>query len=323
MCGIAGAIHLRAERVPDLERRLEVMGELIAHRGPDDHGTWSHPHGHVGFAHRRLSIFDLSPAGHQPMADEAGQVITFNGEVYNWPEVRTELGGRGWKTQTDTEVLLRAHERWGASAVDHLRGMFAYGLWDERRDELLLIRDRFGIKPLFYAQVGDVLYFASEAKALMPFLPAIRTDPDGLQDYLAFQFCLAGKTLFEGVRELQPGHRLRVRNGVVSVERYWEVYYDLDWQHREHWFQERVESLLHDSVRMHLRSDVPVGAYVSGGLDSSAVAGIASIYGGGAMKAFTGRFLEGPEYDESPYARTVADERGLDLRLVDISAEDF
>lgn len=324
MCGIAGAINLRGSAVPDLGRRLDVMGELIAHRGPDDHGTWAHPHGHVGFAHRRLSIFDLSPAGHQPMRDEAGQVITFNGEVYNWPEVRTELGGQ-WRTRTDTEVLLRAHERWGVDAVDRLRGMFAYGLWDERGDELLLVRDRFGIKPLYYAQVGDVLYFASEAKALLPFLPAVRTDRDGLKDYLAFQFCLAGKTLFEGVRELQPGHRLRVRNGTVRVERYWEVYYDLDWQHREQWFEERVEALLHDSVRMHLRSDVPVGAYVSGGLDSSAVAGLASIYGDGSdpMRAFTGRFLEGPEYDESSYARTVADERGLDLSLVDIGADDF
>lgn len=323
MCGIAGAINLRGQTVPDLERRLEVMGELIAHRGPDDHGTWAHPHGHVGFAHRRLSIFDPSPAGHQPMGDAAGRMVTFNGEIYNWPEIRAELGGGDWRTQTDTEVLLRAHARWGSGAIDRLRGMFAYGLWDERGDELLLVRDRFGVKPLYYAQVGDVLYFASEAKALLPFLPAIRTDREGLMDYLAFQFCLAGKTLFEGVRELQPGHRLRVRNGAVSVERYWEVYYDLDWSHREQWFEERVEALLHDSVRLHLRSDVPVGAYLSGGLDSSAVAGIASIYGEGATKAFTGRFLEGPEYDESRYARIVADERGLDLRVVDIAAGDF
>lgn len=321
MCGIAGAINLRGETVPDLGRRLDVMGELIAHRGPDDHGTWVHPHGHVGFAHRRLSIFDLSASGHQPMADEAGQVITYNGEVYNWPEVRTELGGQ-WRTQTDTEVLLRAHERWGESAVDHLRGMFAYGLWDERASALTLVRDRFGIKPLYYAQVGDVLYFASEAKALLPFLPAIRTDREGLKDYLAFQFCLAGKTLFAGVRELLPGHRLTVRNGAVRTERYWEVYYDLDWTHREAWFEERIEALLHDSIRMHLRADVPVGAYVSGGLDSSAVASLATLYSAGTTPGFTGRF-DGPEYDESRYARLLADERGLDLRVIDLSVDDF
>jgi asparagine synthase (glutamine-hydrolysing) len=324
MCGIAGAINLRGETVPDLTRRLDVMGELIAHRGPDDHGLWSHPHGHVGFAHRRLSIFDTSSAGHQPMEGPGHSVVTFNGEIYNWPELRTELGeGSGWRTRTDTEVLLRAHERWGRAAVDHLRGMFAYALWDEQADELLLIRDRFGIKPLYYAQVGDVLYFASEAKALLPFLPSITTDPDGLSDYLAFQFCLAGKTLFQGVSELQPGHRLVVRNGTVTIDQYWEVYYDLDWEHREAWFEQRVEELLHDSVRMHLRSDVPVGAYVSGGLDSSAVAGLASIYADDPIKAFVGRFTEGPEYDESGYAKIVAQQRGLDLSVVDIGVDAF
>ena len=322
MCGIAGAINLRGEPVPDLARRLDVMGELIAHRGPDDHGTWTHPRGHVGFAHRRLSIFDPTPAGRQPMAGPGGRVTTFNGEIYNWPELREELGG-AWRTRTDTEVLLRAHERWGANAVDRLRGMFAYALWDEPGGELLLVRDRFGVKPLYYAQVGDVLYFASEAKALLPFLPAIRTDPEGLKDYLAFQFCLAGKTLFAGVRELLPGHRLVVRGGVARPERYWEVYYDLDWHHRETWFEERIEALLHESVRLHLRSDVPVGAYVSGGLDSSAVASLASLYASEPMKGFTGRFTEGPEYDESGYARIVAQERGLDLTVIDIGVDDF
>ncbi len=323
MCGIAGAINLRGEPVPDLERALEVMGELIAHRGPDDQGIWTHPRGHVGFAHRRLSIFDPTPRGHQPMTDPAGRVVTYNGEVYNWPELRTELGGDGWGTQTDTEVLLRAHERWGTDAVDHLRGMFAYALWDEPGDELALVRDRFGIKPLYYAQVGDVLWFASEAKALLPFLPAIRTDPEGLRDYLTFQFCLAGKTLFEGVRELAPGHRITVRNGVVKTERYWEVYFDLDWKHREEWFEERIEALLHDSVRLHLRSDVPVGTYLSGGLDSSAIAALASVYSGEGMRAYTGRFDAGESYDESAYARLLADERGLDLQLVDIAPADF
>lgn len=323
MCGIAGAISLRGQPIADLERRLEVMGSLIAHRGPDDAGVWCHPHGHVGFAHRRLSIFDLSPAGHQPMLDEAHRALTYNGEIFNWPEVRDELGGGGWRTQTDTEVILRAHERWSTKALDHLRGMFAYGLWDEPTDTLLLARDRFGIKPLLYVQVADVLYFASEAKALLPFLPSIETDPEGLRDYLTFQFCLAGKTLFAGVKELLPGHLLTVKNGVVSTERYWEVFYDLDWQHRDAWFEERVEALLHDSVRMHLRSDVPVSAYVSGGLDSSAVASMAQVYADEPMHAFTGRFDEGPEYDESEYARTLAEERDLALHVVDITADDF
>ena len=321
MCGICGAINLRGEPIPDLPRRLEVMSDLIAHRGPDDEGFWTHERGHVGFGHRRLAIIDPTPAGHQPMPDAAGRWITYNGEVYNYPELRLQLGGR-FRTGCDTEVVMRAHEQWGADSLSRLRGMFAYALWDEAEQELLCARDRFGIKPFYYAQVGDVLYFASEAKALLPFLPGIRTDLEGLKDYLAFQFCLAGKTLFEGVRELLPGHRLRVRNGVAEPERYWEVYYDLDFDHTAKYFEERTEELLEESVRLHLRSDVPVAAYLSGGLDSSSVASLAS-RSTRAMKAFTGRFPEDARYDESGYARALADERGLDLTVVDIDAGDF
>ncbi len=298
------------------------MSDLIAHRGPDDAGTWVHERGHVGFGHRRLAIIDPSPAGHQPMQDEAGRWLTYNGEVYNYPELRTELGG-SWRTGTDTEVVMRSHDRWGAAALDRLRGMFAYAIWDEGEQELLCVRDRFGIKPFYYAQVGDVLYFASEPKALLPFLPAIETDLEGLKDYLAFQFCLAGKTLFKGVRELLPGHFLRVRDGVAQATRYWEVYYDLDFDHTAKYYEERIESLLEESVGLHLRSDVPVAAYLSGGLDSSAVASLASVSSTERMKAFTGRFPEDDRYDESAYARDLAEWRGLDLHEVDIGVEDF
>jgi asparagine synthase (glutamine-hydrolysing) len=322
MCGICGAIDLDGNRIPDLERRLEVMNDLISHRGPDDDGIWTHPRGHVGFAHRRLSIIDLDH-GHQPMADEANRWITYNGEVYNYPELRIEIGADRFRTHCDTEVVLRAHDRWGLGALDRLRGMFAYALWDEPAGELLAVRDRFGIKPFYYAVVDGILYFASEATALLPFLPSVETDLEGLKDYLAFQFCLAGKTLFKGVRELQPGHHLKVANGRVEVDRYWEVYYDLDWNHTEKHFEEQIEELLHDSVRLHLRSDVPVAAYLSGGLDSSTVASLAALYGDERTKAFTGRFPEDPRYDESEYARAVADERGLDLRLIDIDVNDF
>jgi asparagine synthase (glutamine-hydrolysing) len=323
MCGIAGIISLKGTPVPDLTRKLEVMSDLVAHRGPDDAGIWTHPRGHVGFAHRRLSIIDLAH-GHQPMSDEAGNVITYNGETYNYPEVRADLSGERFATDCDTEVVLAAYRRWGADSLDRLRGMYAYAVWDERRGELFIARDRFGIKPLVYAVVDDVLYFASEAKALMPFLPRIATDHEALKDYLAFQFCLAGKTLFEGVRELQPGYKLTVAGGTVREERYWEVYYELDWSHTTRWFESRIEELLHESVRLHLRSDVPVASYLSGGLDSSAVASVASVYSGGdPMKAFVGKFSEDPRFDESRYARIVADQRGLDLHEVDICVDDF
>ena len=322
MCGICGAIDLKGRPVPDLERKLEVMSELIQHRGPDDEGAWIHEGGHVGLAHRRLSIIDLS-SGQQPMSDETGRWITYNGEVYNYPELMKEIGEGSFRTHCDTEVVLRAHERWGAEALDHLRGMFAYALWDEGSGELFCARDRFGIKPFYYAVVDDVFYFASEAKALLPMLPSIETDLEGLRDYLAFQFCLAGKTLFKGVRELAPGHFLRVgRNGVPEPKRYWEVFYDIDFGHDAAYYEEQIRALLDESVHLHLRSDVPVSAYLSGGVDSSAVAALAGREQGGLL-AFTGKFSEDPRYDESAYARIAADQCGLDLHEIDIGVDDF
>jgi asparagine synthase (glutamine-hydrolysing) len=322
MCGIAGIVSLRGEPVPDLDRRLAVMNDLLEHRGPDDAGIWCHERGHVGFAHSRLSIIDVD-RGHQPMRDAAGNWITYNGEAYNFPEVRADLRGERFETNCDTEVVLAAYRRWGPRCLDRLRGMYAFAIWDDRRGELFCARDRFGIKPFVYAKVDGILYFASEAKALLPFLPAIETDLEGLKDYLAFQFCLAGKTLFKGVRELLPGHKLTACNGTVHAERYWEVYYDLDWNHTTRYFQEAIEELLHESVRLHLRSDVPVSAYLSGGLDSSTVASVASLYHDGPMSGFTGKFSEDPQYDESRYAHALAEWRGMDLHEIDIGVGDF
>jgi asparagine synthase (glutamine-hydrolysing) len=319
---MCGAASLDGKPIPDLERRLAAMNELIAHRGPDDDGIWIHDRGHVGFAHRRLSIIDLDH-GHQPMSDDAGRWITYNGEVFNYPELRSEIGASEFRTNCDTEVVLRAHGKWGPSALDRMRGMFAYGLWDEQADTLHCVRERFGIKPLYYTVADGVLYFASEAKALLPFVPSIETDLEGFKDYLAFQFCLAGKTLFKGISELLPGHRLELRRGNVHVERYWDVFYALDWDHTERHFEEQVESLLHESARLHLRSDVPVAAYLSGGLDSSTVASLTALYADDQVKAYTGRFPEDSRYDESGYAQALADSRGIDLSIVDIGVDDF
>ncbi|HWP53287.1 MAG TPA: hypothetical protein VN476_04090, partial [Pyrinomonadaceae bacterium] len=188
------------------------MNQLLRHRGPDGEGAWWHERGFVGLAHRRLSIIDLS-TGDQPMKDPAGNWITYNGEVYNYIELREELGAEDFQTTSDTEVVLAAYRRWGKDCVTHLRGMFAFALWDEARQELFCARDRFGIKPFYYATTGDSYYFASEVKALLPFVDKIETDVEGFKDYLAFQFCLAGKTLFKGIKELLPGHTLSVRNG--------------------------------------------------------------------------------------------------------------
>ena len=258
MCGICGAINLRGDPIPDLAGSLEVMSDLIAHRGPDDDGVWVHERGHVGFGHRRLSVIDPTPAGHQPMTDPAGRWITYNGEVYNYPELRTELGG-SFRTGCDTEVVLRAHNRWGAESLDRLRGMFAYALWDEPEHELLCARDRFGIKPFYYAQVGDVLLLrlgGKGATSLPSGHPNRRGGPSRLPDVPALP---RGQDPLRGSARAASGNRLRVRNGVIRTERYWEVYYDLDFDHTAHHFEEQIERLLSESVSLHLRSDVPVG----------------------------------------------------------------
>ncbi len=324
MCGISGILNLTTETEPGLSSKLRVMNHLLRHRGPDGEGTWIHPHEHVGFAHRRLSIIDLS-TGDQPMTDRAGNWIVFNGEIYNYIELRQELGEQNFISTSDTEAILFAYRKWGTDCVNHLRGMFAFALWDENSQTMFCARDRFGIKPFYYMVQDGIFYFASEPKALLPFIQLIETDLDSFKEYLTFQFCLAGKTLFRGVHELLPAHHLQVHNGSIQINRYWEVYFNPDYEHTDRYFEENLRALLEDSVTLHLRSDVPVGAYISGGLDSSAVASMAADQqDAGAMMGFTGKFASyGPEFDESGYARTLAKMKSFDLREVDITAADF
>ncbi len=322
MCGIAGIYNLLGERYPGLGRALGVMNGLQRHRGPDGEGVWEHRAGSVGFGHRRLSIIDLA-SGQQPMRDAEGNWVTYNGEIYNYLELRDELGLDSFATRSDTEVILRAYRKWGQDCVSHFRGMFAFALWDEANQTLFCARDRFGIKPFYYTVAAGAFYFASEIKALLPFLPDVRTDLQGFKEYVTFQFCLAGRTPYEGVSELAPGHVLVVRNGTIETRRYWEVWYDLDFDHTAKYFEERIHALLDESVQLHLRSDVPVGAYVSGGLDSGIVASLAAQRQGEGFQGFTGRFPLGPAYDESRYAQDLAKWRGFELHEAEITASDF
>jgi asparagine synthase (glutamine-hydrolysing) len=301
------------------------MNRLLRHRGPDGDANWINPTGVLGLVHRRLSIIDLSPAGAQPMTDSMGNWIVFNGEIYNYIEVRRELGLENFSTDSDTEVILASYRKWGADCVNHLRGMFAFVIWNERDHTLFCARDRFGIKPFYYMIQDGTFYFASEVKALLPFTEQIETDLDGFKDYLTFQFCLAGKTLFKGIRELLPAHTLIIRNGELQTNKYWEVFFEPDYEHTAAYFEEHLRALLVDSVQFHLRSDVPVGAYVSGGLDSSAIASIsADLQDPSAMMGFTGKFsVHGDDFDESRYARALAGTKGFQLCEQDISARDF
>jgi len=322
MCGIAAILDLEYQRIPNLQRQLAVMDSLQQHRGPDGHGSWVHDRAYVGFSHRRLSIIDLV-TGQQPMTDRQGNWIVCNGEIYNYLELRTELGVSNFITNSDTEVILRGYRRWGERVVEKLRGMFSFVLWDEAEKLLFCARDRFGIKPFYYTMVGSLLYIGSEAKVLLPFLPKIETDREAFKDYLAFQLCLAGKTLFQGVNELMPGHILTVKNGHVLKRRYWEVYYNLDFDHTDRYFEERLRELLVESVELHLRSDVPLGVYVSGGMDSSTIASLAHKKVNGGLCAFNGKFSLSSEYDESFYARELSSWCGFPLQEVDITVNDF
>ena len=321
MCGIGGAVSLSLSPLRNAQGTVELMNDLLRHRGPDGEATWVHDHGVAAFAHRRLAIIDLD-SGDQPMTDGAGNWVTHNGEIYNYIELRGLLGKDRFHTSSDTEVILRAYRQWGEGCLERLRGMFSFALWDEETQTLFAARDRFGIKPFYCTVVDGVLYFASEVKALLPFLPKVETDLDGFADYLTFQFPLAGKTLFEGVQELLPGHFLRVRNGTVETQRYWEVYFEPDFDHTGDYYERRTQELLADSISFHLRADVPIGSYLSGGLDSSIVASLASTTHGPGMMGFTGRFGM-PGFDESRYARSVADDRGFELHEIEIGPDDF
>jgi len=322
MCGISGILSLSRNAIPDLEQRLFVMNELQIHRGPDGNGMWRHEKGHAGFAHRRLTIIDLT-TGHQPMRDQVNNWITYNGEIYNYLELRGEIGAENFATTSDTEVILQAYQKWESDCVRHLRGMFSFALWDEKNQRMFCARDRFGIKPFYYTVVNGVFYFASEVKALLPFVPHIETSLEGLTDYLIFQFCMAGKTLFKGIYELLPGHVLKIEGSSIELERYWDVYYHLDFDHTAKYFEERLQEQLQESVELHLRSDVPVGTYLSGGLDSSIVTSLASKKSKDKLLAFNGKFSFNKEYDESQYAREVASWCGTELHEIDISIEDF
>jgi asparagine synthase (glutamine-hydrolysing) len=324
MCGIAGQVSISRKTIPNLTHRIGAMSNLIGHRGPDGDGHWIDSRNSVGLTHRRLAVIDLSTLSAQPMRGVNATVLTYNGEVYNHIELRQLLRDQ-WPfvSQSDTECVLAAYDRYGDACLSHFRGMYAFALWDERNQKLFCARDRFGIKPFYYTIVDDVFYFASEAKALLPFLPEIRTNKSALAEYLTFQYTIGDKTLFDGVRQLLPGHALCVENGQVKIWRYWDVSYEIDFDHSPSYFHHRLRELLEDSIVMHGRSDVPVGSYVSGGIDSSLIYQISQSNGSASPFGFHGKFTQFPAYDESDYARAAATHSSGLLHTIDISSDDF
>ena len=309
MCGIAGIVERQRGREPD-RATLGLMVAAIAHRGPDGDGAYLD--GPIALGHKRLSIIDLA-LGAQPMSNEDGSIwVTFNGEIYNYVELRRELARHhDFRTQSDTEVLVHLYEELGERCLERLNGMFSFAIWDKRQQRLFAARDRLGIKPFYWTLDSERMAFASEPKALLAGgLVEARPDAQGLEEYLTFQFCLGDRTLFNGIRKLEPGHYLSFRphrDSEPAVVRYWDFNYELDTHHTDDYFTEQLTALLNDAVRLQLRSDVPVGAHLSGGIDSSTVVSLAAAQSPGDLHTFTGAFREGPRYDETRYARAVAE----------------
>lgn len=324
MCGIAGLLNLNNYPNSSVDLCLKAMSRLIAHRGPDGQGQWRNSDGRIGLVHRRLAIIDLSESAAQPMKGENGTVIVYNGEIYNYKELRQNLSG-SWRfnTHSDTECILAAYAKHGKACLDQLRGMFAFALWDEKRQRLFCARDRFGIKPFYYTEVEGVFYFASEAKALLPFLPEISTSRAALAEYLTFQYTIGEKTLFKGIKQLLPGHALVVENGQIKTWRYWDVNFKIDFDHSPIYFQNHLRELVEESIALHLRSDVPVGSYVSGGVDSSLMHILANYGDRSNPLGFHGRFTDYPGYDESHFAMAASQQAKGNLHLIDITAADF
>jgi len=322
MCGIAGILYADPAR-PVQSATLKAMADSIAHRGPDAEGFWRAPG--IGLAHRRLSIIDLA-GGTQPIANEDGSIrVVFNGEIYNYRHLRRSLEAKGHQlhTHTDTEVLVHLYEEHGERLVDHLRGMFAFALWDEKKRRLLLARDRVGIKPLYYFRDAEKLLFGSELKAILACPGVPRTiNAEAVEDYLGLGMVPGPRTIFRQIRKLQPAHILLAApndwNGLPRS--YWQLRFDPDHRSTAADWKDALQAKLAETVRLHLAADVPVGAFLSGGLDSSAVLALAAESSGQPLQAFSIGFRE-ERFSELPHARQVADRCGVELHTEIMSAD--
>ncbi len=310
MCGICGIVNFDGRPVP--KERIASMSRALTHRGPDDQGTYfsadQHPgaRAQAGFGFRRLSIIDLE-GGHQPMRFKH-LTIVFNGEIYNYRELREEAEKRGeiYLNQSDTEVILHLYDRHGSDCLERLNGMFAFAIWDSDREELFLARDRLGIKPLYYSQSAGRFAFSSEMGSLVRAGDiSLDFDPTGIMDFFGYRFVPAPYTVLNKVRKVRPGHYIKVKGGQVNEVSYWTLKGQSPSKTPEDW-EEELATLLDESVKMQMISDVPVGAFLSGGVDSSLVTALMMRHSGHKVKTFSIGFEKGTGVDESRYARKVA-----------------
>lgn len=313
MCGICGKLNFNGR--PAERGNIEAMTDIMEHRGPDDRGVYMD--GPMGLGHRRLSIIDLSPLGRQPMMNEDGSVaVVFNGEIYNYLDIREDLrkAGHAFRSHSDTEVIVHAYEEYGADFASRLNGMFAIAVWDGRKRELVLVRDRLGIKPVYYYMDGGFIVFASEIKSLLedPGVPR-EVDRQALSNFLTLHYVPGPRTMFSGIMKLQPGHMMTVHRGVARIRRYWELKKDASLvncirKSGEEEVAGHVYTALRESVRKRMQSDVPVGALLSGGLDSSAILGLMTGLSEKPVQSFTVGYSEdgNDSISEFRYSRKAA-----------------
>lgn len=331
MCGICGIRAFDDSFACD-EAVVTAMRDTMPHRGPDDAGSWADPAARVALGHRRLSIVDLSPAGHNPMPNEDGTVwITYNGEVYNHRALRAELEAKGhvYRSQTDTETILHLYEEEGPACVERLQGMFGLAIWDARRRELFLARDRLGIKPLYYAELPGGFLFGSEIKALLAH-PALRADLDeeAFFHYLTFVCTPAPLTMFKGVKKLAPAERMIVcADGSTRRETWWTPMSPAAERETagigEAQMEERLLELLRASIEKRMMADVPFGVFLSGGVDSSTNVALMSELMDDPVRTFSVAFEEHEKYNELEYARQIAKHFDTDHHEVTIDWDDL
>jgi asparagine synthase (glutamine-hydrolysing) len=322
MCGICGI--LARDGTPAARETLDAMISVLRHRGPDGQGSFVD--GEVGLGHLRLSIIDVD-GGSQPIANETGTLqVVFNGEIYNFVELREELEAFGhcFKTRSDTEVIVHAYEQWGRECVRRFNGMFAFALWDGVRRELFIARDHLGIKPLYYVDLGQRVLFASEIKALLqdPACPR-DVDVEGLADLFTFRYVPSPGTLFKGIFKLTPGHWMTVSSRGIETRRFWDWVPREPSADREGALIEEYQALLEDAVRLQLRSDVPLGLFLSSGIDSGALLAIMSKYSSGPVRAFTIGFEGGESSNEVDDARALAEMFGATHDVMMVTPADY
>ena len=324
MCGIAGIWNFGGETVSG--EIIERMIKTMIHRGPDDEGLFVD--GNLGLGHRRLSIIDLSQRGHQPMANEDNTIwIVFNGEIYNYKHLNKILASKGHKIKSncDTETIIHLYEEYGTQCVDYLRGMFSFAIWDKKQKRLFAAVDRLRIKPFYYALINDNFIFASELKAIMASgLVPKKVSWEAIHHYLSLQAVPVPMTIYEDVFTLPGGYCLEVDNGKVSVWQYWDMSFQVDYGHSEEYYKNKLQQILYEAVEMRLMSDVPLGAFLSGGIDSSIIVGLMKDMQQEPIKTFSiGYDVGGKQWDDTYYARLVADKFHTDHTKLTITAEDI